>query len=67
MGNNILIELENYTESCGEKVLLDDISIKIPSGGIFSITGGPRSDKSLLAKSIVGLVANYISLHGSII
>ena len=67
MGNNILIEIENYTVSCGEKVLLDDISIKIPSGGIFSIIGETGSGKTLLAKSIVGLLPDYMSLQGRII
>ena len=51
--DNVLFEFNNYTVKCGKKTLLDNINLKIPDSGIFSIIGETGSGKTLLAKSIV--------------
>ena len=64
---NILFEFNNYTVKCGNKILLDNINFKIPKSGIFSIIGETGSGKTLIAKSIVGLLPDYMSVQGNII
>lgn len=64
--DNVLFEFNNYTVKCGKKTLLDNINLKIPESGIFSIIGETGSGKTLLAKSIVGLLPDYMSLQGNI-
>ena len=64
--DNFLFEFKNYTARCGDKILLDNINFKIPTGGIFSIIGETGSGKTLLAKSIAGLLPDYMSFQGEI-
>ena len=64
--DNFLFEFKNYTVRCRDKILLDNINFKIPTGGIFSIIGETGSGKTLLAKSIAGLLPDYMSFQGEI-
>ena len=64
---NVLFEFKNYTLKCKDKILLDNINFTITAGGIFSVIGETGSGKTLLAKSIVGLLPDYMNRQGNII
>jgi len=51
-----MIELKNICKAFGEKVVLDDISIKFERGKTNLIIGQSGSGKTVLLKSIVGLL-----------
>ena len=64
---NILFEFNNYTIKCSNSILLNNINFKIPKDEIFSIIGETGSGKTLLAKSIVGLLPEYMNVQGNIV
>lgn len=50
-----MIEIKNLSTAFGEKIVHDDISLKINKGEIFGILGGSGSGKTVLLKQIIML------------
>lgn len=51
-----MIEIKNISKSYGERVILDDISLKFPKGKIVALIGGNGTGKSTLLSLISKLV-----------
>lgn len=55
-GADAMIHLEHVTMAFGERVILDDIDLKVPRGKITVVMGGSGSGKSTTLKLIVGFI-----------
>ena len=51
---DLVIEVNNIAKGFGEKLLIDDLSFKIPPGAIVGIIGANGAGKSTLFKMLVG-------------
>ena len=51
-----MIEFRNITKSFGDRTILKNLNLKIPSGKIVFILGMSGTGKSVLLKNIVGLL-----------
>ncbi|PZQ79765.1 MAG: energy-dependent translational throttle protein EttA [Ancylobacter novellus] len=54
LGNNV-IEFNGLTKSFGDKLLIDDLSFKLPPGGIVGVIGPNGAGKTTLFRMINGL------------
>jgi len=50
----VVIEAENLTKSYGDKVLIEDLSFKLPPGGIVGVIGPNGAGKTTLFRMITG-------------
>jgi len=51
---NVVIEAENITKAYGDKVLFENLSFKLPPGGIVGVIGPNGAGKTTLFRMIVG-------------
>ena len=54
LGNNV-IEFKNLSKGFGDKLLIDDLSFKLPPGGIVGIIGPNGAGKTTLFRMITGV------------
>jgi len=50
----VVIECENISKAYGERLLIDDLSFKLPPGGIVGVIGANGAGKSTLFRMITG-------------
>jgi ATP-binding cassette ChvD family protein len=53
LGNNV-VDFEDLSKSFGEKVLIDDLTFKLPPGGIVGVIGPNGAGKTTLFRMITG-------------
>src|SRR4026209_483334 len=51
---NVVIEADNVTKAYGDRLLVDDLSFKLPPGGIVGVIGPNGAGKTTLFRMIVG-------------
>lgn len=56
MGQGAIIEIEDLAAGYGDKLILDGVTVEIPTGAITCIIGGSGSGKSTLLRAMVGLI-----------
>jgi len=50
----VVIEVENVSKSYGDRLLIEDLSFKLPAGGIVGVIGANGAGKTTLFKMITG-------------
>jgi len=55
------IQIENLTVSYGDKIAIDDLSLRVPSGQWVLLTGPSGCGKSTLARCLNGLIPHIIN------
>ena len=55
--NNLLLECKNVCKSYGQKEILKDVNLSLPSGKIIGLLGKNGSGKTTLIKAINGLLS----------
>ena len=53
LGNNV-VDFQNLTKGFGDKLLIDDLSFKLPPGGIVGVIGPNAAGKTTLFRMITG-------------
>src|SRR3989440_4432108 len=51
---DLVVEADHVTKAYGDRVLIDDLSFKLPRGGIVGVVGPNRAGKTTLVRMIVG-------------
>ncbi len=51
---DVVVEAQNLTKSYGDRMLIDDLSFKLPPAGIVGIIGGNGAGKTTLLRMITG-------------
>jgi sulfate-transporting ATPase len=51
---DVVVEAQNVTKSYGDRMLIDDLSFKLPPAGIVGIIGGNGAGKTTLLRMITG-------------
>ena len=51
---NVVVEAENISKAYGDKVLIEDLSFRLPPGGIVGVIGPNGAGKSTLFRMIIG-------------
>ena len=51
---DVVVEAENLTKSYGDRMLIDNLSFKLPPAGIVGIIGGNGAGKTTLLRMITG-------------
>ena len=53
LGDNV-IDLENVSKGYGDRLLIDDLSFKLPPGGIVGVIGPNGAGKTTLFRMVTG-------------
>lgn len=63
VSDNCVIDIEKLSRSFGSKLALDNVSLRVPSGGVFALIGKNGAGKTTLIKHLLGL---YRAEKGSV-
>lgn len=61
--SSIVVQVQNLTRRFGDKVALNDLSLRISRGGVYGLIGGNGAGKTTLLRHILGL---YKAQSGSV-
>ncbi|MFZ4468893.1 MAG: ATP-binding cassette domain-containing protein, partial [Pirellula sp.] len=52
--NDLVIDIKNLNRRFGDKHALQDVSLRVPRGGVFGLIGSNGAGKTTLIKHILG-------------
>lgn len=55
-GSEPIINIQHLTRKFDSKVALDDLSLRVPRGGVFGLIGGNGAGKTTLIRHILGML-----------